>query len=399
MAVQRYRKQPGQTKHPRRRQDARGVVWDVVTSVLRAADREHPADAVLRAELSQCAGLVQAQKSQISRMVFTYYRWKGWLDNERGVESKLQRALELDERFRKNPFSLPVEQLRSKVVPAWVASEMEVRDEWLRVIQRELKLWLRAKTGQGRLLAKKLLGRPGSAPLQDAVLFDGSRDLFQTDEFKSGEFEIQDISSQMVGWACSPKAGETWWDACAGEGGKTLHLSDLMENKGLIWASDRAEWRLEKLKQRAARAGVFNYRAAIWEGGADLPTGTKFDGVLVDAPCSGLGTWQRNPHARWTTTPEDVRELAQVQGRLLDNASSLVKPGGKLIYAVCTLTRAETAGVVEAFNRAHSEFEPMAFSLPMEKGNSRLVPAVTKMIWPQDFGGNGMFISAWRRRC
>ena len=367
-------------------------------SVLGKADREHPADAVLRDELAQQAGLEQAQKTQISRMVFTYYRWKGWLDNERGVEAKLQRALELDERFRKNPFSLTVEQLRSKVVPSWVSSEMDVHDEWLRAILREPKLWLRAKKGQGRLLAKKLMGKPGNAPLPDAVLYDGNRDLFQTDEFKSGQFEIQDIASQLVGWACAPKPGETWWDTCAGEGGKMLHLSDLMENKGLIWASDRAAWRLERLKQRTARAEVFNYRAATWDGGASLPTKTKFDGVLVDAPCSGLGTWQRNPHARWTASPKDVHELAQVQERLLGNAATAVKPGGKLVYSVCTLTRAETLGVVEAFNQAHVEFEPMAFSLPVEKANSRLAPAVTKMIWPQDFGGNGMFIAAWRRR-
>ncbi|MGC8000561.1 hypothetical protein ACP3XN_24520, partial [Salmonella enterica] len=83
-----------------------------------------------------------------------------------------------------------------------------------------------------------------------------------------------------------------------------------MENSGLIWASDRAAWRLQKLKRRTARAKVFNYRVAMWDGGVKLPTKTKFDGVLVDAPCSGLGTWQRNPHARWTTTPGDVAELA-----------------------------------------------------------------------------------------
>ena len=113
-----------------------------------------------------------------------------------------------------------------------------------------------------------------------------------------------------------------------------------MANRGLIWASDRAEWRLQKLRRRAARAKVFNYRPARWDGGARLPTRTKFDGVLVDAPCSGLGTWQRNPHARWTTTVEDVRELAELQRRLLAHTAPSLKPGGRLIYAVCTLTRA-----------------------------------------------------------
>src|SRR5205823_5977071 len=131
-----------------------------------------------------------------------------------------------------------------------------------------------------------------SPALPEALVYEGETDLFRTPEFHAGEFEIQDLSSQAVGWLCDPKPGETWWDACAGEGGKLLHLSDLMQNKGLIWASDRAAWRLQKLKRRTARAKVFNYRAALWDGGAKLPTKTKFDGVLVDAPCSGLGTWR-----------------------------------------------------------------------------------------------------------
>jgi 16S rRNA (cytosine967-C5)-methyltransferase len=169
-----------------------------------------------------------------------------------------------------------------------------------------------------------------------------------------------------------------------------------MENKGLIWASDRAAWRLQKLKRRTARAKVFNYRAELWDGGAKLPTKTKFDGILVDAPCSGIGTWQRNPHARWTTDLEDVMELADIQKRLLANVAMSVKPGGKLIYSVCTLTRAETAEVVEAFGASHPEFEPMM--LPVEKVIRALTSAVSLTIWPQDLDGNGMFIAGWRRR-
>ena len=94
-----------------------------------------------------------------------------------------------------------------------------------------------------------------------------------------------------------------------------------------------------------SRAKLFNYRAALWDGSPRLPTKAKFDGILVDAPCSGVGTWQRNPHARWTTTPNDVAELAAVQAKLLGNIASSVKPGGRLVYAVCTLTRAETTAV------------------------------------------------------
>jgi 16S rRNA (cytosine967-C5)-methyltransferase len=204
---------------------------------------------------------------------------------------------------------------------------------------------------------------------------------------------------------CNPQPGTTWWDACAGGGGKTLHLSALMENRGLIWASDREEWRLKKLRQRAARAKCFNYRAALWDGGAKLPTRTKFDGVLLDAPCSGVGTWGRNPHARWTATAGDVRELAAVQRRLLTHAAPSVKPGGKLLYAVCTLTREETGGVVEWFNSNMAGFDPLPLKLqvgrvtpcaPLPGRSDEGAPAITW--WPQETGGNGMFVAAWRRR-
>jgi 16S rRNA (cytosine967-C5)-methyltransferase len=153
---------------------------------------------------------------------------------------------------------------------------------------------------------------------------------------------------------------------------------------------------LKNLKRRAGRAKAFNYRAVPWDGGAKLPTKTKFDGVLVDAPCSGVGTWQRNPHARWTTTLPDVKELAVIQKQLLANAAPSVKPGGKLIFAVCTLTRAETTEVVTDFNAKFApEFELM--NLPeIFSGGQQTAP--TKTIWPQDLGGNGMFIAGWRRK-
>ena len=196
----------------------------------------------------------------------------------------------------------------------------------------------------------------GDGDLSDAICYEGSETLFRTAEFHSGEFKLLDISSQAVGLLCDPQSGETWWDACAGEGGKLLHLSDLMQNKGLIWASDRVEWRLRKLKQRTAQARVFNYRIAIWNGDVKLPTKTKSDGVLVDAPCSGLGTWQRNPHERWTVTLDDIGELAEVQKQLLANVAPAVKPGGKLFYSVCTMTRAETDEVVEVFGKQFPQF-------------------------------------------
>jgi 16S rRNA (cytosine967-C5)-methyltransferase len=267
---------------------------------------------------------------------------------------------------------------------------------WVRAIQREPRVWLRARKGQGLALMEKLgnCRVAGEGVWADTLEYLGSEDLFLTETFRAGEFELQDIGSQWVGLLCAPRRGETWWDACAGGGGKLLQLSALMDNKGLIWASDRAEWRLQKLKRRAARARAFNYRQAVWEGGEPLPTETRFDGVLIDAPCSGIGTWHRNPHARWTCTPADVTELAELQGRLLTHAARAVKPEGKLIYSVCTLTRAETLEVANRFERQMPEFQPLPLSNPFRAED----PAAARLwTWPQDQGGNGMFVAAWRR--
>ncbi len=345
-----------------------------------------------------------ADARDISRAVFAYYRWLGWLDRNQPVAAQVNQSLELAQRFAETPGSFSDAELMARAVPAWAQEEMEVTADWARAIQDEPVLWLRAKRGQGEALATKLgdgavvaqaaAAESGEATLPDALLYEGGRDLFRTQEFHAGEFEIQDISSQAVGFLCDPKPGETWWDACAGEGGKLLHLSDLMRNKGLIWASDRAEWRLKKLKLRAARARCFNYRLAPWDGGEKLPTKTKFDGVLVDAPCGNIGTWQRNPHARWTTTPQDVRELADVQQWLLAHAARAVKPGGRLIYSVCTLARAETNAVAAAFESEFPGFAPLPLANPFDPAAP---PAARLWLWPQQTGGNGMFVAMWRR--
>ena len=352
-----------------------------------------PADAVLRNEL-KVARLTPGDSSAVADLVFTYFRWRGWLDLGAKVERQFNQAWDLELRFNADSESFSTEELH-KAVPAWVKDEVAISREWLVSLQTRPVLWLRAKRGTAQQLAAKL-GHcvPGPDILSDALEYRGEEDLFRTPEFHAGEFEVQDVASQFVGVLCGPKPGETWWDACAGEGGKLLHLSELMENKGLIWASDRSERRLTALRRRAARAKVFNYRVAAWDGSARLPTKTKFDGVLIDAPCSGVGTWQRNPHARWTTTMEDVRELSAIQEQLVLNAAASVTPGGKLIYSVCTLPRAETDAVAALCSRQLPLFEPSPWSAwPNEQPGA----SARKWIWPQTCRGNGMFVAAWKR--
>jgi 16S rRNA (cytosine967-C5)-methyltransferase len=372
-------------------------VLSLAEQVIRRADREHPADAVLRLELKAQHGLSREDAAQVSRMVFSYFRWRGWLEEQPAFSDRIARASQLAEEFTAHPDRFLDSELIDRAVPPWVRDEIQITPAFARALQREPRLWLRARPGQGRLLARHLddCRTFGSGPLSDTLQYLGRKDLFRTTEFHAGDFELQDLSSQAVGLVCAPQPGDTWWDACAGEGGKMLHLSDLMANRGLIWASDRAEWRLRKLKHRAARAKAFNYRTTTWDGGPKLPTKTKFDGVLIDAPCSGTGTWQRNPHARWTLIPEDIKELSEVQSELLAHASSAVKAGGKLVYSVCSLARSETIEVVEKFEARCPNFTPLLATSPLDANSA---PDARLFLWPQQFGGNGMFIAAWIRQ-
>ncbi len=361
--------------------------------VLSTIASDLPADAALRRYLYQAKRLGGREKRGISRAVFAYFRWVQWLDPKASFQKQVEGAAALQERFNSDPKSIKPEALAARAVPGWLREEMELPADYLRQLQREPALWLRARPGSAQHLARELGDCVATPRAPDALQYTGAQDLFLTPAFHHGAFEIQDLASQLVGHACAPKPGQTWWDACAGEGGKLLHLGDLMANKGVIWATDRSERRLGILKRRAARAEIFNYRAATWDGSAKLPTKTKFDGILIDAPCSGVGTWQRNPHARWTTTPTDVQELARTQLALLNHVVPALRPNGQLVYSVCTLTRSETTAVAQAFSAAHPELEP----LPLF-GAAGAASDAQVFLWPHELNANGMFIAAWRKR-
>lgn len=352
---------------------------------------EIPADKALRRALAKAA-LPPWENREVSRMVFAFFRWLGWLDNAKPTPRNLIKATEMQRSFEENPNSLTDQELVEKAVPGWVHKFMRFDAKVLREFQHEPRMWLRTKKGMAETVAAELGDCVPHEELPDALCYHGEKDLYRTNSFREGLFEIQDVSSQYVGHFCDPKPGEVWWDACAGEGGKTLHLCDMMENKGLVWASDKAEWRLKILKQRAGRAGYFNYRLKEWKTLETLPTKTRFDGILVDAPCSGFGTWGRNPHARWTARPEDVAELAELQGKILAAAASLLKPGGRLVYSVCTLTASETAAVADLFSLTHPQFTPV------EGLNSKEQQVTGRIeLWPQQVHGNGMFVAGWKR--
>lgn len=177
--------------------------------------------------------------------------------------------------------------------------------------------------------------------------------------FLDGSIEVQDEGSQLLGYLLAPRRGEMVVDFCAGAGGKTLLLGAMMRSTGRLYALDVAEKRLAKLKPRVARAGLSNVHPILIANENDIRVkrlAGKVDRVLVDAPCSGLGTLRRNPDLKWRQTPESIAELTQKQAAILAAAARLLKPGGRLVYATCSILSEENEAIVDAFLASHPEF-------------------------------------------
>jgi 16S rRNA (cytosine967-C5)-methyltransferase len=195
----------------------------------------------------------------------------------------------------------------------------------------------------------------------------GRPPLAQSAAFREGLIEIQDEGSQMVALLVDAKPGMRVADFCAGAGGKTLAIAAMMENKGQVVACDVLGGRLKRARTRFSRAGLDNIEVRELKNENDewvKRNAGKFDRVLVDAPCSGTGTWRRNPDARWKHLGPGLEELLPLQASILKNAARLVKKGGRLVYATCSLLEEENAGQIEAFLKDHTDFE----KVPQEKG-------------------------------
>src|SRR5690606_33616386 len=170
--------------------------------------------------------------------------------------------------------------------------------------------------------------------------------------FKNGWFEVQDAGSQLISPYLNVQPGMRVVDACAGAGGKTLHLSALMENKGQIYSLDIHEWKLLELKKRAKRNGAQNVQTKVIRKMED-----SADRVLIDAPCSGLGVLSRNPDAKWKLTPEFIENVKSEQAKILNDYCKMVKPGGAMVYATCSILPSENQNQVENFLKNHPEFK------------------------------------------
>ena len=210
---------------------------------------------------------------------------------------------------------------------------------------------------------------------------------------KMPDVEIHDLASQCVGLVCAPNPGESWWDACAGSGGKSFHLADLMHGQGSILATDTRENSLQECRRRMIRNHTETITLRTCDGTSATAPDRSFDGVLVDAPCSGIGTWHRNPDARWRTPPDTLSRQTALQSNLLRTCAKKVRPGGRLVYSVCTLADAETSGVINSFLAERGDFILNSPAHPLT-GESTPGPI---WIWPWQGNCNGMFIAHLKR--
>ncbi len=287
------------------------------------------------------------------------------------------------------------------IAPAWLAEVLRasgVDDAQMAALLERAPLDVRVNTlRMARDEALSVL--PGATPAPHAptaIRLAPGTNVEALEPWRSGAIEVQDEGSQIVTLASGARPGQRVVDLCAGGGGKTLALAALMANQGVVLATDTDRGRLSRLTPRARRAGVTiaetrlldpgRERAALedWRSGADL--------VLIDAPCSGTGTWRRNPEARWRLTSERLARLVETQRYLLELGAELVAPGGVIAFIVCSLLAAEGVGQVERFRVDHRDWTVDELNLPAgcRHGDGvRLQPAVD--------GTDGFFVARLRR--
>jgi 16S rRNA (cytosine967-C5)-methyltransferase len=227
----------------------------------------------------------------------------------------------------------------------------------------------------------------------DGIHLAKRTNLFALDLFREGWLELQDEGSQIISLLLDPKPSWRVTDACAGGGGKTLHLAALMKNRGEIFAFDVVPQRLENLRQRARRCGIHNIRVQLLQPG-EVPANLlgQMDAILIDAPCTGTGVFRRNPDAKWKISPEMVREMAAKQKQIINQYAQLLKPGGRLVYATCSLLAEENEEVVQSFLAQHAEFRPAVAAAILQRHQlAHLAEGSAIHLLPHRHGTDGFF--------
>lgn len=280
-------------------------------------------------------------------------------------------------------------------IPDWLdqlgAAELgerwDVTLHWLnrpaRVVLRANRLKTTRNDLQKALLKDGIETKPEGP--DDALVLERRQNVFQTQAFKNGFFEVQDYSSQLVAPLLAPEPGMRVVDACAGGGGKTLHLAALMQGKGQLIALDTLAWKLDELRQRARRAGASNIETRVIDSRKVIKRlYNSADRLLLDVPCSGLGVLRRNPDSKWKLQPAFIENLRVTQQDILQFYSPVVKSGGRMVYATCSILPSENEEQVQQF-------------LASEAGQSFQL-LEEKKILPQDNGYDGFYMALLEKR-
>ncbi|MCF7849813.1 MAG: hypothetical protein K9M45_13260 [Kiritimatiellales bacterium] len=412
------------------------LILEILPDLVRlVTDEGRPADVLLSHYLREHKELGSRDRRFLAEAVFSFFRWYGWTFQKLNLSlaeaclvgaaldsTELHPSFQYMEKRFKLPY--PLEPLGDKTLAEKLASlnecykerenfqPLEISDlvfpEFGSVVdpdnalacihefQQRPPAWIRTRTDPTEILQTleecKIASRQHEM-LPGAVAVPGGANLNLALSPHSGQYVVQDIASQCVALVCTPEKDGDWWDCCAGAGGKAIHLMDLMQRTGKVLATDTRVPALKELKKRARQLGIRNILTHPHNVLYDPPLTKVFDGVLVDAPCSGWGTWSRNPDARWRSSRRDVIQHGSRQLKILCNAAMCVKPGGTLVYAVCTITRPETEEVLARFQDQNPDFKPTPFIHPLTGQET----SGALQIWPWEAPGDGMFVARFTR--
>jgi 16S rRNA (cytosine967-C5)-methyltransferase len=412
---------------------------DLSTELLRAVLKlDQPADGVVSAFFRQHRALGSRERHALAETAYTVLRQRLLFQNlaqsgtgplERrlvllawqGTPNYLLAATEAHEqawleKIRQiDPATLPEKQRHN--LPDWLAAPLKdtLGDDFWPLVQAlneaaplDLRVnVLKAKRDEVRqALADAGLAAEPTPHSPWGLRLQGKPALHKLDVFTQGLVEVQDEGSQLLALITDAKRGEMVVDFCAGAGGKTLALGAAMRNTGRLYAFDVSGHRLDALKPRLARSGLSNVHPAQIAHERDdriKRLAGKIDRVLVDAPCSGLGTLRRNPDLKWRQSPKAVEELQAKQTAILASAARLLKPGGRLVYATCSLLAAENEAVAEAFTAANAtQFEVLPALQALEAARveapAPLVAGPYLRLWPHRHQTDGFFAAVWQKR-
>jgi len=389
-------------------------------ALARALRFEAPADAVLRGFFREHPALGRRDRGEIAEAVFDVLRNRRLYAHlaQTGSGPIEERLLALSRRRRDGQLEIPPLPFAVRCsLPDWLADALvaghgpQRAESLAAALLESAPLDLRVNTLKSDAAA--VLASLATAGIEaralpqvpNALRVAGKPALERSAAFESGWCEVQDAGSQLLALLVAPRRGQTVVDLCAGAGGKTLALAAAMRSTGQLYACDVSAPRLLRMRRRLERCGATNVQPMALAGEHDARLQRlhgRADAVLVDAPCTGTGTLRRNPDLKWRTGPADVARLVVAQRAIVAAAVPLLRPGGALVYATCSLLPDENEAVAAAFGQAHPEFMPVDAAECLARAQvtdaDKLCHNGQLRLWPHRHGSDGFFAAVWEKK-